>query len=60
MKINLDALSVEDLATIEEMADRLELSVTDFVDWYNEDKEFRDFVSLLARYDILDNLLSSL
>lgn len=60
MKINLDNLSVEDLVTVEKMVDRLEMSVTEFIDLYNEDKEFHDFVALMARYDVLDTLRNSL
>ena len=60
MKINLHNLSVEDLATVEKMADRLEMSVTEFVDLYNQDDKFRDLVALMARYDVLDTLRNSL
>lgn len=60
MKIDLDNISVEDLVTVEEMADRLEMSVTEFVDLYNEDDKFRDIVALMARYDELDEILNSL
>ena len=60
MKINLDNLSVEDLVTIEEMADRLEMYVTEFIDLYNNDDKFRDLVALMARYDVLDTLRNSL
>lgn len=60
MKINLDNITAEERMTVEKMADRFEMPVTDFIEQYNEDGEFRDFVSLIARYDILDTLLNSL
>lgn len=60
MKINLDNLTVEDLMTVEKMADRLEMPVAEFVDLYNEDDKFRDIVALMDRYDVLDTLLNSL